>query len=195
MDQAVGMRAIDGEALGLAIRAEGAAHVRALVPVQPQPLQVGDELIFEADFAAVDVGVFDAEHHGSTLLAGEEPIEERGAGVADMKVASGGWSEADTDVLGHEEMLAGVLFRRARRPAPLQAMGIGAILGPRRSRFDPPSSNGRFFRLRSRCCGQVLFLPSRRWRPAVLDLVEVLAQSLNNLLFAGIVDFGPQLLE
>src|SRR5215469_1505773 len=108
IQQAVGMLAINGEALGLAIGTEGAAHVRAFVPVETQPLQIGDQLIFEAGFAAVDVRVFDAEHHGPTLLAREKPIEESGAGVADVKVAGRGWSEADADGLGHEEMLAGV---------------------------------------------------------------------------------------
>src|SRR5215469_3261609 len=111
IDQAVRVLAIDFEAVGLAIGAEWAAEVRAFVPIQAQPSQIGDKLIFEAGFAAVDVSVFDAEHHGSTLVAHKKPIEERSAGIADMKVAGRGWSEADTDVLGHEEMVAGCSMR------------------------------------------------------------------------------------
>jgi hypothetical protein len=99
--------AIDLEPVGLPIRAVGAAHVGAFVPVETEPFQVGDELIFKADFAAIDVGVFDAKYHSAALLAGEEPVEESGAGVADVKVPGGGWSETYTHGrLRHEMMLA-----------------------------------------------------------------------------------------
>jgi len=40
------------------------------------------------------------------LLSSEEPVEEGGAGVADVEMAGRGWSETYADSLGHEKMLA-----------------------------------------------------------------------------------------
>src|SRR3954463_3008116 len=76
--------AIDLEPVGLPVGTVAAAYVRAFVPIETEPFQVGDELVFKTRFAAINVGVFDPEHHGAALLAREKPIEERGTGIANM---------------------------------------------------------------------------------------------------------------
>jgi hypothetical protein len=98
--------AIDIKPLGLPIRSVFTASVGAFVPIEAEPFQIGDELIFEAGFAAVKVGVFDAEDHGSTLLPGEKPIEKSCAGIANVQMAGGRWSETYADgIFRHEKML------------------------------------------------------------------------------------------
>ena len=83
------MLAIEIEAIALTVGSVRPADIGAFIPVESHPLQVFEQLSFEALFAALDVGVLDAQHHHSALLAGEEPVEERGAGVADVQVAGG----------------------------------------------------------------------------------------------------------
>ena len=50
---------------------------------------------FEAGFAALEVGVFDAQdHERAALLAREQPVEERGAGIADVQMPGRGRRKA-----------------------------------------------------------------------------------------------------
>jgi hypothetical protein len=79
--------AIDLKPVGLPIRPICAAHIGAFVPIEAEPFQIRDKLIFEAGFAAVHVRVFNAEDHGSTLLTGEKPIEKSRAGIANVQMA------------------------------------------------------------------------------------------------------------
>jgi hypothetical protein len=85
--------AVDVEAFGLAVRAvgpsAGAAQFRAFVPGEAHPLEVLHQLHFVAVFAALEVGVFDAEEEGSAGVAGEEPVVEGGAGVAYVQESGG----------------------------------------------------------------------------------------------------------
>ena len=83
---------VEGEALRLV--------ERAFVPVEAEPLKAVDDALDEFGLVALGVGVFDAEDHGAALLAGEEPVEESGAGAADVEIAGGGWGEADADGIG-----------------------------------------------------------------------------------------------
>ena len=76
--QALGMFAINFQTVGLAIRSVRAADIGAFVPVQAEPLEIGNELIFKAGFAAFDVGIFDAQHHGAAIVPGEKPVEQSG---------------------------------------------------------------------------------------------------------------------
>src|SRR5271170_4455469 len=71
VQQALGLFAIEIEPVGLAIGKVWAADVGTFVPINPQPLQIGDQLIFEASFAAFDIGILDAQDHGAALLPGE----------------------------------------------------------------------------------------------------------------------------
>ena len=64
------------------------------MPSQLEPVE--DDLGVRVG-AALLVGVLDAEHEGAAGLPGEEPVEERGAGAADVEVAGGGGGEANSD--------------------------------------------------------------------------------------------------
>src|SRR5438094_6779514 len=81
VEQSFCVCAIDLEPVGLPIRSVAAAHVGAFIPIEAEPFQVLDELVFETRFAAIYVGVFDAERHGAALLAREEPVEKSGPGI------------------------------------------------------------------------------------------------------------------
>ena len=113
------MFAIYIQPFGLAIRNIGAAQVWSLVPVETQPFEIGDQLVFIAGFAAFYVRVLDAEHHRPTALPGKKPIEEGSARIANMQLAGGRRSKtnADRGVGGHQKMLADHQSpRRGRSP-------------------------------------------------------------------------------
>ena len=85
----------DRAALGLAVRTVRPADVRPLVPVEPEPLERVEDVADVLLGGAVAVGVLDAEDERSAVMAREEPVEERGAGAADVEIAGGRRSEAD----------------------------------------------------------------------------------------------------
>ena len=67
------------------------------VPVQAQPLQALEDVGGVFRFAALFVGVFDAQQEGTAAVAGKQPVEHRRAGRADVQGASwtGGQAHAD----------------------------------------------------------------------------------------------------
>src|SRR5271157_134931 len=108
--QPLGMFAIEIETLALTIWRVRSADVRAFVPVKAEPLQVFQKLSFETLFAALDVGVLDAQDHDAALLPREQPVEKRGAGVANVQMSRGRRSEANANLgnSAHSMMLARV---------------------------------------------------------------------------------------
>ncbi len=74
----------------------GALENRSLVPVEAEPGEaVEDDLgVFVGGTGLV--GVLDAEQERAALFAGEEPVEEGGAGAADVEVSGGRRGEANT---------------------------------------------------------------------------------------------------
>ena len=84
--QLVGGLVIDAEAFGL---------VEGLDPGQAQPGQVllEDGLVFLG--RALKVGIVDAQDELAALAARKQPVDERGAHIADMDAASGRGSESD----------------------------------------------------------------------------------------------------
>ena len=88
-DQTPGMLEIDGELVALAIRRKWTADIGTLVPVEPQPLQVFQQLPLVAALTALDVRVLDAQDHCAALLPGDKPVEQRGARVANVYLS--GW--------------------------------------------------------------------------------------------------------
>lgn len=86
---------VEGEALGLI--------ERAFIPIEAEPLEAVDDALDEFGLVALGVGILDAKDHGAALLAGVEPVEESGAGAADVEIAGGGWCEANADGgVGHD---------------------------------------------------------------------------------------------
>lgn len=102
------MFAIDGQPVRLPIWPELTTDIRTLVPIQAEPLEVVNKLIFEASFTAVHVGIFDTQNHGSAFLPREEPVEQSRACIADVEMS--GWRRGKTHancwIVGHEKMLA-----------------------------------------------------------------------------------------
>ncbi len=88
-DQALGVFAINVEAIALAIGRVRAADVGTFVPVDAHPLHVFQKLGLEAGLAALDIGIFNAEDHRASSLPGDQPVEERGTGVADVQMSGG----------------------------------------------------------------------------------------------------------
>jgi hypothetical protein len=92
----------------LTIRRVRPTDIRAFVPIQPEPFQVGDELIFETDFAAFDIRVFNAQHHGAAVPPREEPVEQSRACVTDVEMTRGRRRKTNPDrrIRSHQKMLA-----------------------------------------------------------------------------------------
>ena len=55
------MLPVDFQTVGLAIGSVRPTDVGAFVPIQAEPLEIGNELIFKAGFATFDVSVFDPQ--------------------------------------------------------------------------------------------------------------------------------------
>ncbi len=68
---------------------------RALVPVELEPAQRVEDLLDVLGRRALAVGVLDAQHHLAPFVAGEQPVEQRRAGAADVQRAGWRWSEAN----------------------------------------------------------------------------------------------------
>ena len=91
--QAVGVRAVQVEPLGLAVRADGTAGIGAFVPVEPQPPQVLEDALLRLTRRPLAIGVFDAEDEGAAAIAREQPVEQRRPGVADVQLSGGARSK------------------------------------------------------------------------------------------------------
>ena len=83
-----------GLALGHELRGLGAVDIEPpaledglLVPVEPQPLEVLEDLVEESRFGPFQVGVFDAEQEFPPGMAGVEPVEDGRPGAPDMEEA------------------------------------------------------------------------------------------------------------
>ena len=89
---------VDCHALGLA--------ERALVPVKPKPLHAVEDDLDGLIGGTGLVRVLDPEDELSAVVAGEEPVEERGAYAANVQSAGRAWCKTDTNITGsaHEEM-------------------------------------------------------------------------------------------
>src|SRR6266542_3792709 len=108
------------KSLGLAVGPAGAADVRTLVPVQPEPAEVLENALLGRLGRSLGVGVLDAQHIGAVVPARQQPVEERRARVAHVQLAGRTGSEADS------HLLTGALPRTPARslagtPAPRSA--------------------------------------------------------------------------
>src|SRR4051812_20199052 len=84
------------ETLGLEVRTELAADRRSLVPIEPQPAQAVEDPFDHLLRRAFEIGVFDAENKDPTRSPGEQPVEQRGAGAADVEKAGGRRGKANS---------------------------------------------------------------------------------------------------
>ena len=84
----VGDLAVEREALGLLV---------LFVPAEIKPAQAIENLIYARLGVALDVGIVEAEDDGSSIVAGIEPVEDEGAGAADVQKTGGRRSESNTE--------------------------------------------------------------------------------------------------
>ncbi len=82
---------VQGKALGLLV---------LFVPVEAQPAQPFEDGLHAGLGVALDIGVVEAQHHGSVVMAGIEPIEDEGAGAAHMQKAGGRGRKTDAGSAG-----------------------------------------------------------------------------------------------
>ena len=118
---------VEGQ-VGLALGQQLARHLgvaglplalehRRLVGRKPQPGQAFEDLVDSFLRAALLVGILDAQQVLAAVAPGEQVVEQRGAGAADVQVAGGGGREAGTD--GHGRNSNGrVQSRGLARNAP-----------------------------------------------------------------------------
>src|SRR4029079_12724871 len=82
--------AVEVAALALAVRRVRAADDRPLVPVEAEPAHDVEQPLVGLLAVAGGVGVLDPEHERAAVVAREGPVEQGGAGEADVRRAGGG---------------------------------------------------------------------------------------------------------
>ena len=90
---------IAAHAFALPVRAEVSAHLRAFVPLHPEPAQVfqdGFERVFQV---ALDVGVLHAQDEDAPVMARKCPVEDGHASVSRVQPAGG--TGGETGANGH----------------------------------------------------------------------------------------------
>jgi hypothetical protein len=100
-EQDRGVLAVDLRPLRLTIGAVGAADVGAFVPGEAEPVERVEDLLLGGGDEAGAVGVFDAEDELAATLAGVDEVEQADVGGADVGVAGGRGSDADSDWIAH----------------------------------------------------------------------------------------------
>ena len=118
--QAIRHRAIPIEPLGLKVRRVRSADVRSFVPIEPEPAQPVEDAGHHFPRRPAGIGVFDAQHERPAMTPGVEPVEERGAGAADVQVSRGGRGEADA---GHRGNCTGIRDQGIRGPGIKTSLG------------------------------------------------------------------------
>src|SRR6185503_11703932 len=103
-EQFLGVRLIEVQAFGLAVRTVRAAGVRTLVPVEAEPAEIEGDRVFRLAARSLDVGVLDPQNEDPRRVfggaTGQQPVEQRGPRVADMKLPRGAGSESDSHYTG-----------------------------------------------------------------------------------------------
>ena len=102
------------QALRLEVGAVRPADLRAFVPVEAEPAQALEDGVEGLGDEARLVGVLDAQHEAAAFVTGEEPVEESGAYVADVRDARRAGSEANAN--GHGSNIRGSGIIPAARP-------------------------------------------------------------------------------
>src|SRR6202008_3712889 len=114
----------DDEPLGHFLVAREGLHLeeRALVPVDPEPLQAVEDRVDRFARRALEVGVLDAQHERAAVAPRVSPGEKRGARAADMQVARRTGREARP----HRHLVRAALDAEAlRAPAQHAAREVG----------------------------------------------------------------------
>ncbi len=101
LNQRLGILSVHMLAFALPIRAMGAAHVRAFVPAQPQPLERIQNHLLGLVRGAGLIRVFNSQNELTTVLVGKTAIEQGNIGGAYVRVTGGRRRYAGAD--GHAD--------------------------------------------------------------------------------------------
>ena len=93
-DDLVDIGTVEVLAVGLAIRAVGAADIGTFGPFETAPFQRVQHLLLELGRRARGVRILDAQDEGAVVLLGEEIVEQRDIGGADVGFAGRGGCDA-----------------------------------------------------------------------------------------------------
>src|SRR5260370_24992102 len=85
-NQSIGIGRISIHLVRLPVGWIGSANVRTFFPIQPQPLEILQQLSFVARLTAFDVGVFDAKYKCTELLPRKTPVEARRSDIPDVEL-------------------------------------------------------------------------------------------------------------
>src|SRR5262245_14379412 len=106
---------------GLAIGTVSSADVGTLVPVETEPAEIVEDRRFRVSRRSLCVGVLNPEDERRIpLTAGEEPVEQRRACIADVKVPGRTGCEANTHAIVNLELMPipGFVISATPPPAP-----------------------------------------------------------------------------
>ncbi len=87
LEDGIGDLAVQRQSFGLLI---------LFVPAQIEPAQAVENRIDAGFGVALDVGIVEAEDHGPSMMAGIEPVEDEGAGAANVQKTGRRRSESDS---------------------------------------------------------------------------------------------------
>ena len=87
--QLVDILLIDRPTLALPVRAVLAAERDTLVELDAEPAERLDDIFFSSRYEAVAVGIFNAEHHVATMLAGKQVVVQCSAHTTDVQRSRG----------------------------------------------------------------------------------------------------------
>ena len=71
-------------------------NLGALIPIEPQPSETGEDWLQGFGDVALLIGVVDSQDEVSLVMACKEPVEQRGAHTTDVKKARRARSEASS---------------------------------------------------------------------------------------------------
>ena len=80
LEDGVGDLAMQSEAFGLLV---------FLVPAEAEPAQTVEDGVYGGVGVALDVGIIEPQHHGSYVVTGVEPVENKGSGTANVQKTGG----------------------------------------------------------------------------------------------------------
>jgi len=102
VNQLLDMLAVDLGTLALAVGAARSAHIRSLVPLEPEPGQSIEDHSLALDRAALAVRILDTKDEAALLLTSESVIEERDVGRTDVWVAGRTGRDSGSHGIDHQ---------------------------------------------------------------------------------------------
>src|SRR5262249_32161118 len=133
--------------LRLPVGSDGTADAGSLVPIETQPAQIVQDRVFGLDARTIDVCVLNPKDECPAAAPGEQPVEERGANIADMKVTCRAGCKADAHHTRDTIATACTAMASPRPSSPTRSFVFPLTLTAETS---TSSARARFVLIRSR---------------------------------------------